>query len=220
MLYLVATPIGNLADFTFRAVAVLKECDYLLCEDTRHSRILLNHYAIVKPLKSYHKFSEERKKQAIIDDLKMGKNVALLSDAGTPCIADPGWRLVAACRKEGLPVIPIPGPCALIAALVASGLPTEPFQFKGFLPKKSGALERELTEAFEYEGVTLFYASPYQLKKVLEKIHILAPHKEITIAREMTKKFEEIFTDLPEKILQKYQDRPFKGEAVLLISGV
>lgn len=219
LLYLVATPIGNLADFTFRAVTVLKECDYILCEDTRHSLILLRHYEITKPLKSYHKFSEERKKEEIIQDLQGGKVIALLSDAGTPCIADPGWRLVTRCQEVGIPVVPIPGPCALITAIIASGFPTDRFQFASFLPKKSGGLERELLEAFKYPGVTIFYESPYRIKKVLEKLHQLVPEREVAIARELTKKFEEILRATPQAILAKYKERTFKGEIVLMVQG-
>jgi 16S rRNA (cytidine1402-2'-O)-methyltransferase len=138
MLYLVATPIGNLGDFSFRAIETLKSSDYILCEDTRRSRQLLNHFDIQKPLKSYHKFKEMAALSSIITDLQDGKTISLISDAGTPCIADPGSRLVKRCVELGIPVISIPGACAAIVALTSSGLDTDRFQFFGFLPRKAG----------------------------------------------------------------------------------
>lgn len=216
MLYLIATPIGNLSDITFRAISTMQECDYLLCEDTRRSRILLNHYKIEKPLKSYHQFNEAKRTGEILEDLKNGKKIGLLSDAGSPCIADPGYRLVVACRSEELDVIPIPGPCAIIAAITASGLDTERFQFIGFLPKKSGQLTRILTEALSYPGTTVCYESPFRTKKSLAILEKLDPTRKIVIARELTKKFEEIVQGTPTTL----KERTFKGEIVLLISGI
>jgi 16S rRNA (cytidine1402-2'-O)-methyltransferase len=218
LLYLVSTPIGNLSDITFRAIDTLKSCDYILCEDTRHSIRLLQHYEIQKPLKSFHKFSEASKEDEIIEDLKAGKIISLISDAGTPGISDPGTRLVQRCVKEEIPVQAIPGPCAAIAALSSSGLDTDVFQFIGFLPKKKQELRSALQEIGPYKGTTICYESPNRLKEVLETILELFPQKEIVIARELTKKFEEIVRGTAAELLD-WADKEIKGEIVLLISG-
>jgi 16S rRNA (cytidine1402-2'-O)-methyltransferase len=219
MLYLVATPIGNLSDMTFRAVEVLKSCDYILCEDTRHSRILTNHYNITTPLKSYHKFNEAAKENEIIQDLKENKSIALISDAGTPGISDPGQRLVEKCVKEHIRTIPIPGPCAAIAALSCSGLESERFQFIGFLPKQQKALKHLLQDLLTYAGTTICYESPHRLLALLELFHQLAPQRIIVVARELTKKFEELAQGLPQDLLQHFSALPVKGEIVVLIKG-
>jgi len=218
MLYLIATPIGNLADFSYRAISVIQSCDYLLCEDTRRSRILLNHYALDKPLRSYHRFNEEKKKADILEDLRNGKTVGLLSDAGTPSIADPGLRLVMACREQKLPVIPIPGSCAAIVALVGSGLDTERFQFVGFLPKKRGELKKLLADALLYPGTTICYESPFRLKEALKVLEALDPERRVVIARELTKKFEEFIEGTPVFLRERWKEKPPKGEIVILIS--
>ncbi len=214
MLYLVASPIGNLGDLSFRAVEILGSVDAILCEDTRHSLKLLNHYKIKKPLHSYHKFNEAKKEQIILDLLSEGKELALLSDAGTPGISDPGQRLVAACQKQGLPVTLIPGPCALIQALVLSGFSTEPFQFLGFLPRRSGRLQRTLEEMLAYQGTSIAYESPHRLHKTLALLDKINPNCQIAVARELTKKFEEIRWGTPKEIGE------VKGECVLLLSNV
>lgn len=219
MLYLVATPIGNLSDITLRALEVLKASDYILCEDTRHTLVLLNHYEIKKPLKSYHKFNESSQEQRIIDDLNAGQTVALVSDAGTPGISDPGAQLVQRCVAEGLLVTAIPGPCAAIMALSCSGFDTTRFQFFGFLPKKSAELRRTLQELLMYEGTTICYESPNRLLDVLKVIHELAPDRQLGVARELTKKFEESKKGTAEELLNYWKANPLKGEIVLLLSG-
>lgn len=219
MLYLVATPIGNLADITFRAIEILKSCDYILCEDTRHSRTLLSHYGIEKSLKSFHKFSETSQEAGLISDLKQGLHLALITDAGTPGISDPGTRLVQACVEEKIPVVAIPGACAAITALSCSGMTTERFQFVGFLPRKEGALRTSLLDILSYPGTTVTYESPNRIENVLKCLDSLATDRKLTIARELTKKFEELIRGTASEILHQWHDRSIKGEIVLLISG-
>lgn len=217
MLYLVATPIGNLEDITLRALKILKECDYILCEDTRHSRILLNHYDISKPLKSYHKFNESSSEEAIIEDLKRGLKICLISDAGTPAISDPGEDLVKACIEQDIPVSAIPGPCAAIVALTCSGLSGRFFQFKGFLSKKDQALQGELIEILKYPGTTICYESPHRIQHLLEKLATLAPTRKLVLARELTKKFEEFDRDTSQHLWLRWKNKDPKGEFILLI---
>jgi 16S rRNA (cytidine1402-2'-O)-methyltransferase len=219
MLYLVSTPIGNLADITFRAIETLKSCDYILCEDTRHSSALLKHYEISKPLVSYHKFSETAKADQIISDLKKGKHIALISDAGTPGISDPGALLVETAIAANIQVVSIPGACAAIAALTSSGLNTDLFQFVGFLPKKAQELNNILTAILTYRGTTICYESPQRLLSTLQALHQLAPDRPLVVARELTKKFEEIKRGLPADLIEYWENHPLKGEIVLLIAG-
>lgn len=219
MLYLVATPIGNLKDITHRALEVLSQTDYILCEDTRHSVILLKHYSIQKPLVSFHKFSEASKEDSIIADLKDGKTICLISDAGTPGISDPGTRLVQRCVQEDLEVFSIPGPCALIAALSSSGLDTSRFQFLGFLPKQSSALKDAAKEFLIYPYTSICYESPERIENLLKIIHEFSPERQLVVARELTKKFEEFIRGTPSQILMIQQEQRFKGEIVLLIEG-
>lgn len=218
MLYLVATPIGNLADITLRALDTLKSCDYILCEDTRHSAILLNHHNIHKPLKSYHKFNENFRAESILQDLESGKNICLISDAGTPGISDPGTDLVKMCIEHHIPLTVIPGPCAAIQALTCSGLTTDRFQFWGFLPRKENEIKRELQAIFSYPGTTICYESPHRLLNVLELIQTMQPQRLIVVARELTKKFEEVIRGTAEELIAHWQKTPVKGEIVLLIS--
>jgi 16S rRNA (cytidine1402-2'-O)-methyltransferase len=218
VLYLVSTPIGNLADFSFRAVETLKKCDYILCEDTRHSRVLLNHYAIDTPLKSFHKFNESRAEESVLDDLKNGKTVALISDAGTPLISDPGQELVQRCRAMGIAVSAIPGACAVIDALVLSGLAPTPFQFIGFLPKKEKELEAVLSSALLYAGTTIAYESPHRIEETLSTIAKISPHRKLCVARELTKLHEECLTGPVEDLIAHFKEKPPRGEIVLLIS--
>lgn len=219
MLYIVATPIGNLSDITYRAIETLKLCDYILCEDTRHSITLLSHYDIQKPLKSYHKFNESARQEEVINDLHAGKNIALISDAGTPGISDPGAQLIAACISQNINVVAIPGACAAITALCCSGLDTERFQFWGFLPKKQGELKRSLHEILAYSGTTVCYESPNRLLDVLEILNEIAPDRPIVVARELTKKFEEVQRGTSIELIQHWKKSILKGEIVLLISG-
>ncbi len=218
MLYVVATPIGNLSDITYRAVEILKTCDYILCEDTRHSVVLLKHYEITRPLKSLHKFNEASQLSHIISDLQQGQKVALISDAGTPAISDPGERLVKECVNENITVIPIPGACAAIAALSSSGLDTSRFQFCGFLPRRAGERKRIMQEILTYPGTTICYESPNRLKDILALIAESDPARSVVVARELTKKFEEFMRGTAGELLTRL-DQPLKGEIVLLISG-
>lgn len=217
MLYLVATPIGNLADITLRAIETLKLVDYILCEDTRHSKPLLAHYAISTPLKSYHKFNLKEKEGDILTDLRAGKKIALISDAGTPAICDPGEELVAACVQAHIPVQAIPGPCAVIAALISSGFATNPFQFRGFLPRKANELKQELHAILNYAGTSICYESAQRLQEVLNLLQEIAPARQIAVARELTKKFEELIRGSSEEILHHFSSHTLKGEIVLLI---
>lgn len=219
MLYLISTPIGNLGDFTFRAIKTIESCDYLLCEDTRRSKILLDHYELKKPLKSFHKFNEKGRLEGVLADLREGKTIGLLSDAGTPCIADPGFELVAKCRQEGLQVFSIPGASAIATALCASGFDASRFQFLGFLPKKTKALKEFLTEALNYSGTTVFFESPYRIKATLKVLDQLDCHRQIAVARELTKKFESYYFGTSKDLLELWKDKPPKGECILLITG-
>lgn len=218
VLYLIATPIGNLADITFRAIEILKSCDYILCEDTRHSAILLNHYAIHKPLKSYHKFNESFRTESVLEDLESGKIICLISDAGTPGISDPGADLVKQCIERNLPLTALPGPCAAIQALICSGLPTERFQFWGFLTRKENELKREMQIILDYQGTTICYESPHRLLDTLKIIEIMQPQRLLTVGRELTKKFEETVRGTATALIAHWQNNLLKGEITLLIS--
>ncbi len=218
MLYLVSTPIGNLSDFSFRAVEALKKCDYILCEDTRHSRVLLNHYEITVQLHAFHKFNEAKAEDRVIEDLKNGKTIALISDAGTPLISDPGQELVVRCRQEGLPVSAIPGACAVIDALVLSGLSPSPFQFVGFLPKKEKELEIFLSQTLLYQGTSIAYESPHRIEATLKAAAKLAPERKLCVARELTKLHEECLLGTAKELLKHFETHPPRGEIVLLIS--
>lgn len=219
MLYLIATPIGNLQDFTFRAVNTLKKVDYILCEDTRHSQILLKRYDVNTPLVSYHKFNEQKSLDKILSDLKGGKELALISDAGTIGVCDPGERLVQACSEEKLPYTQIPGPCAFISALVLCSFSRMPYQFVGFLERRQLALESQLKAILQYSGVTACYESPRRLIKTLKLIATVFPKARCAIARELTKKFEEVLEGSPEELLKIVSSRKKIGECVLIIAG-
>ncbi len=219
MLYLVATPIGNLADISYRAVEMLRTCDYILCEDTRHSQILLRHYQIDTPLKSYHQFNEKKREEEILADLEQGKTIALISDAGTPGISDPGCGLVQACLKKQIAVSALPGPCALIQALILSGFAAEPFQFAGFLPKPLSERKERLIELLHYPGTSICYESPHRLVETLSEIALLDPERQLCVLRELTKLHEERRAGTAGALCAHFQDVPPKGEIVLLIEG-
>lgn len=219
MLYLVATPIGNLADITLRALDLLKSCDLILCEDTRHSKRLLSHYQISKPLRSYHQFNERESLERLIEELQSGKTIALISDAGSPAIADPGYLIVKRCREEKIPVFSLPGPSALIAALTISGLPSERFQFMGFLSKKESHLKELFIEMLHYPGTSICYETPHHIKKSLQLFAKIKPNKEIVILRELTKLHEEYLKGTTEELLCHFTQTPPLGEMVLLIEG-
>jgi len=218
LLSVVATPIGNLEDMTFRAVRTLKEADRILAEDTRHSRNLLAHYGIATPMESCHDFNEDRVIPKWIRFLEEGGKLALISDAGTPAISDPGFRLVRAAAAAGIRVEPIPGPSAAIAALSAGALPTDAFCFLGFPPKKS-ARRRRLWEDLRPEKRTqVLYVSPHQVEKVVDELAEILPEAKVVLAREITKKFEEFLRGTPAQLKAHFAQRPPKGEFVMLLS--
>ena len=218
MLYVVATPIGNLGDITVRALQVLKSVDVVAAEDTRHSGMLLKHFEIKKPLLSYHEHNEAMRTAQLVERLTADENVALITDAGTPALSDPGARLIRACIERGLPLTIIPGPSSILAALVGSGFSTERFYFGGFLPVKSGQRERELRATAERGETTIFFESPYRLTKTLAVCTGIMPDRQLCVARELTKKFEEFRHGIASKLLAHYEAHPPKGEIVLVIS--
>jgi 16S rRNA (cytidine1402-2'-O)-methyltransferase len=217
-LYLVATPIGNLEDITVRALRVLKdEVDRIACEDTRHSRKLLDHYGISKPLVSYHDHNERDRGEELLQALRAGERIALISDAGTPLISDPGYRLVAAAAAEGIPVIPLPGPSAILTALCASGLPTDAFLFGGFLPPKQGQ-RRKTLEAWAPSPATLvFYEAPHRIHETLADVDAVLGDRPVVLARELTKMHEEFLRGTAAELRQQLTPSNTRGEMVLLI---
>ena len=218
MLYVVPTPIGNLGDITLRALEVLKGADVVAAEDTRHSGLLLKHLQIKKPFISYHEHNEAARTAELVERLAGGENVALITDAGTPGLSDPGMRLIRECIIRELPFTIIPGPSSILTALLGSGFVTDKFSFRGFLPVKSGRRERELRIAAEREETTLFFESPYRLLKTLRACSAIMPERQLCIARELTKKFEEFRRGTPPELLAHYEAHPAKGEIVLVVS--
>ena len=218
-LYLVATPIGNLEDITLRALRTLKECDVVAAEDTRRSGQLLKHFEISKPLLSYFQFNEAKRSEEILGRLSRGEKVALVTDAGSPGISDPGERVVRAAITAGYRVEAVPGPSALVAALTASGLGTEEFHFIGFLPHKSGQRRRILESLKGLASTLVIYESPYRVEKLLNELQELYPDRQIVLARELTKKFEEYLRGTPAELLEVLKQRALKGEFVVLIEG-
>lgn len=217
-LYLVATPIGNLEDITLRALRVLRECDRVAAEDTRRTGQLLKHFDIAKPLISYFQFNEAKRSEEIIERLQRGDKIALVTDAGSPGISDPGERVVKAAIAAGLRVESIPGPCALIAALTASGMPTDEFHFVGFLPHKSGQRRNRLESLKSIGGTLVFYESPYRVEKLLHELSDSFPERDVVLARELTKKFEEYLRGKPAELLDLLKVRTLKGEFVVMVS--
>jgi 16S rRNA (cytidine1402-2'-O)-methyltransferase len=218
-LYVVATPIGNLEDITLRALRVLKEVDLIACEDTRHTQKLLNHYGISTPTISYYEQNEASRAEELANKLKAGKRIALVTDAGMPGISDPGFRLISRAVEQGIKVIPVPGASAVISALAASGLPTDSFQFHGFLPPKSGQ-RRKMFETLGASSQTeIFYEAPHRLKETIEDIvAVLGQARAIVIARELTKIHEEFLRGPAGQILAEFNSRgEIKGEITLLI---
>lgn len=216
-LYVVATPIGNLEDMTLRAIRVLKECTVIAAEDTRHTSKLLRRLGVWKSLVSCHQFNEARRGEDLVERLRRGEIVALVSDAGTPGISDPGERIVRKAVEAGLRVEPVPGPCALIAALAASALPTEVFHFAGFPPHKGAARRTFLARAGQWPGTLVLYESPYRLLKLLEEIGEIWPARRVVIARELTKKFEEFQRGTAAELARKFQEKSTRGEFVVLL---
>lgn len=218
-LFLVATPIGNLEDITLRALRVLRECDVVAAEDTRRTGQLLHHFEIRKPLLSYHQFNEARRSEEILDRLRRGERVALVTDAGSPGISDPGERVVRAAVAAGFRVEPVPGACALVAGLTASGLPTDEFHFVGFLPHKSGQRRRRLESLRAFPGTLVLYESPFRIEKLLGELQEVMPDRPVVLAREVTKKFEEFLRGTPAELLERARQKPLKGEFVVLVGG-
>jgi 16S rRNA (cytidine1402-2'-O)-methyltransferase len=217
-LYLVATPIGNLEDITLRALRTLKECDAVAAEDTRRTGQLLKHFGLARPLLSYYQFNEARRSEEIIDRLKRGEKIALVTDAGSPGISDPGERVVRAALATGLRVESVPGACALVAALTASGLPTDEFHFIGFLPHKSGQRRNELERLKACSGTLVFYESPYRVERLLGELLEVWPDRRVVLARELTKKFEEFLRGTPAELIELVRQRSLKGEFVVLVA--
>lgn len=217
-LYVVATPIGNLEDISYRAVRVLKEADLIACEDTRHTAKLLHHYGIDKPTVSYHEHNEVARAEELVTKLIAGLNVAQVSDAGMPGISDPGYRVIKLAIERGVPVIPIPGASALVTALAASGLPTDSFQFLGFLPAKSGQRRTMLETLRAAEHTTVVYEAPHRIAETVKDIvELLGAERPVVLARELTKVHEEFIRGSAAEILQRIQEHELKGEMTLLI---
>ena len=219
MLYVVATPIGNLSDITLRALEILKDVDLVAAEDTRHSGILLKHYQISKPLISYHEHNEAMRTAQLVERLAAGEKIALITDAGTPGLSDPGARLIRECIKRHLDFTMIPGPSSILTALVGSGFSAERFFFGGFLPIKSGQRQRELRAAAARAETSIYFESPYRLTKTLKAAIDLLQDRQLCVARELTKKFEEFRRGSAAELLAHYESHPPKGEIVLLVSG-
>lgn len=219
-LYIVPTPIGNLNDMTFRAVEILKKVELILCEDTRKTGILLKHFDITNKLKSHHKFNEHKSSSHIIDQIKSGAEVALVSDAGTPGISDPGFFLVRECVNNDVEVETLPGATALIPALVNSGLPCDRFVFEGFLPPKKGRNKR-LTELATEQRTMIFYESPYRLIKTLEQFkEFFGEERIISVSRELSKMFEENIRGIAQELIQHFSTKQIKGEIVIVVEGL
>ena len=219
-LYLVATPIGNLEDITLRALRILKEADLIACEDTRHTAKLLTRYGITTPRKSCHEFNEESRIPEFIEMLREGKNIALVGDAGTPLISDPGYKTVAACRMEGIKVIPVPGASAVVAALAASGLPSDCFFFAGFLPSRAAPRRRRLAELAGIPATLVFYEAPHRLVTSLKDMSAVLGPRRAALAREITKIHEEFLYGTLDEILDIIVARPeIRGEITLVIGS-
>ena len=217
-LYLVATPIGNLEDITFRAVRVLKEADLIACEDTRRTRVLLDHYGIRSPAVSYYEHNEARRAEELLGKLMDGNNVALVSDAGTPLVSDPGYRLVAKAVENGIRVEPVPGPSAMLAALAASGMPTDAFHFAGFLPARSSQRRKALEQLKNEQTTLVLYEAPHRILAALEDIEAILGERIVVLAREMTKLHEEFLRGTPADLRRTLQGRAtVKGEITLVV---
>ena len=219
ILYIVSTPIGNLEDITLRALRVLQEVDLIAAEDTRHTHRLLVHYEIHTPRTSYFEGNELQKSEKLIDRLKAGEAIALVSDAGTPTISDPGYRLLVKCIEADIPIVPIPGPSACIAAASVAGLPLHNFVFEGFLSPKSGRRKRRLTDLREEQRTLIFYESPHRLIAFLQDVLAILGDRRVSEARELTKKFEEIFRGTVTEAIEKLQATPPRGEFTIVIAG-
>jgi 16S rRNA (cytidine1402-2'-O)-methyltransferase len=219
MLYLVGSPIGNLSDISLRALEVFKDADVIAAEDTRRTLILLERYNIRKPLTSFHEHNEARRTAELIEKMRLGDKVALVSDAGMPSISDPGYRIVRACIEAGIPVEVIPGPSAVITAIVGSGLPTDRFYYGGFLPVKSGQRQKELLAALSRQVTSVYFESPHRIIRSLTTLRDADPARSICVARELTKQHEEYRRGAVAEVLSYYESHPPKGEITLIIAG-
>ena len=216
-LFIVSTPIGNLKDISLRALEILQEVDFILCEDTRVTSKLLNHYNISKKLVSFNAVTEKKKIPIVIEKLKSGDNCALVSDSGTPVISDPGIRLISQATKEQIKVIPVPGASALTAALTVSGLPTDSFIFEGFLPQKKGR-QKKLRLLSTEQRTIILYESTYRITKLINELVEFMPERYIVVCRELTKKFEESWRGYPKEIIDGLDEKTIKGEFVVVIA--
>ena len=219
MLTLVPTPVGNLEDITLRALRVLREADLIAAEDTRRAGILLNHHGIHRPLLSLHEHNEAARAEELAGRLAAGENIALLTDAGTPGISDPGYRVVRACIERGLELTVLPGPTSILPALVGSGLPLHEFYFGGFLPVKSGRRRSVLEAALAGKETSIFFESPHRIAKSLAVLAELAPDRPVCVARELSKKFEEYLRGTAAELSARAEKQPPRGEICLLVAG-
>ncbi len=218
-LYIVPTPVGNLDDITLRAIKVLQEVDFILAEDTRTTSFLLKHLGIEKPLRSHHKFNEHGTVKMVAESIAAGKDAALVSDAGTPGISDPGFLLVRTCVEEGIEVQTLPGATALIPAVVQSGFPCDRFCFEGFLPQKKGRM-KQLQSMVDEERTMIFYESPYRIVKCLEQFaEVFGEERQVSVSRELTKKFEETVRGTIAEVLEHFREHEPKGEFVIVLAG-
>lgn len=219
VLYIVSTPIGNLEDITLRALRTLKEVDLIAAEDTRHTRRLLAHYEIDTPTTSYFGGNQIQKGERLVAHLTAGECIALVSDAGTPTISDPGYRLLIQCIEAAIPIVPIPGPSACIAAASVAGLPLHNFVFEGFLSPKSGRRKRRLTDLCEEKRTLIFYESPHRIIGFLQDVLEVFGDRRVSVARELTKKFEEVFRGTVTDAIEKFKETPPRGEFTIVIEG-
>ncbi|MDX6766686.1 MAG: 16S rRNA (cytidine(1402)-2'-O)-methyltransferase [Candidatus Methylacidiphilales bacterium] len=218
-LYVVGTPIGNLEDITVRALRVLKEVDLVAAEDTRHTGLLLHHFGISVPQQSYHKFNESQRQAEFLQRLQDGGKIALVSDAGMPGVSDPGERLIRSCVRAGVDIEVVPGPSAVLHALVASGMKITPFYFGGFLPVKGGARRTELAAAGARDSTSVYFESPYRLLRTLEDCVLVLPERTVCVARELTKKFEEIRRGPASELLAHFLKGKVRGEITFVVAG-
>jgi 16S rRNA (cytidine1402-2'-O)-methyltransferase len=218
-LYLVSTPIGNLEDLSLRAKRVLAEADLIAAEDTRHTQQLLARYEIHTPLTSYHDHNKEEKTPVLIERLRQGQTIALVSDAGTPTISDPGYYLITGCIAAGIPVSPVPGPTAPLAALAASGLPTDAFLFAGFLPRKPGARQKRLEALAPLRETLLLFESPHRLLRLLEELQLRLGDRRVAVCRELTKLHEEILRGRLSEVVERFKGKIVKGEITIVVEG-
>ena len=216
-IYIVSTPIGNLGDLSQRQIEVLSSCDYIACEDTRRSKNILFKLKIKKPLISYHDHNELKRSQALIEYVLNGNSIAVISDAGTPGISDPAYRVVSEGIKNNIPIVPIPGPCSIIAALVASGLPTDSFVFEGFLPQKGEKRKQKLQTLLDEGRTIVLFESPFRIHKLVDEITLLDSDRKMVIARELTKVYEEFIRGTSQEVSEFLNNRKLKGECVVII---